>query len=235
MRKRKLILIIVEGSTDERALSGVLGKTLDANSIKFKIVKGNLFTDEQILIKDAKTALDTVVDDFFTKNPQYQDEVEAYVQITDTDGCFLTPSYIVQGGDEITYQEDRIVTPNRSKIIQRNNMASQKLDKLARLGIYRDKPYWLLYMSREQEHVLHDEIRKLSVEEKEEYAKCFRKKYRGHESDFKEFITNSPFAVPGTYEETWAFIRKENYSLHRYSNLHLIYDIVEVLNQDSMK
>ena len=98
---------------------------------------------------------------------------------------------------------------DRNKIIQRNNKASQKLDKLAKLDKYRDKPYKLLYMSREQEHVLHNESRKLSIDEKEAYARTFRRRYKGHEADFKTFITDSSFAVPGDYAKTWEFIRQD--------------------------
>lgn len=48
-------------------------------------------------------------------------------------------------------------------------------------------------------------------------------KYEGKVQDFIEFISNEDIAVPGTYKETWKYIEKDQNSLQRHSNMHLIF------------
>lgn len=51
----------------------------------------------------------------------------------------------------------------------------------------------------------------------------FTDDYEGKVQEFIEFISDSNVAVLGTYRQTWKYIEKDNNSLERNSNMHLIF------------
>ena len=57
--------------------------------------------------------------------------------------------------------------------------------------------------------------------EKENNALAFARQYKNDVPGFVSYIADSDFAVPGTYPETWDFIKKDTRSLERYTNLGL--------------
>ena len=73
------------------------------------------------------------------------------------------------------------------------------------------------------EHVLYDELKDFTDDEKERLSDDFAERYEGEVEAFIEFISDSKLAVMGTYKNTWKFIEKEMNSLHRHSNMHLIF------------
>ena len=46
----------------------------------------------------------------------------------------------------------------------------------------------------------------------------------GKVQEFIDFISDEAIAVPGTYKATWRYIEKDKNSLHRHSNMHLIFE-----------
>ncbi len=74
------------------------------------------------------------------------------------------------------------------------------------------------------EHVLYNELREFSDEEKQALSDDFAEKYEGKAEEFVEFISASDIAVLGTYQKTWDYIEKGNHSLNRSSNMHLIFE-----------
>jgi len=82
--------------------------------------------------------------------------------------------------------------------------------------------YQVYYFSCNLEHVLHDNPN-VKDENKSKKAEEFEERFYNREQEFLEFIGNDEFAVAGNYEETWDFIRENNNSLKRYSNLHLYF------------
>lgn len=73
------------------------------------------------------------------------------------------------------------------------------------------------------EHVLYNELKDFSDDEKEILSDEFAEKYEGKIIEFIEFISDKSFAVDGTYRETWIYIEKDMNSLQRHSNMHLIF------------
>ena len=73
------------------------------------------------------------------------------------------------------------------------------------------------------EHVLYNELKDFTDDEKEILSDDFAEKYEGEVEAFIEFISDSNLAVMGTYKNTWKFIEKDMNSLHRHSNMHLIF------------
>ena len=73
------------------------------------------------------------------------------------------------------------------------------------------------------EHVLYNELKDFSDDEKEILSDEFAEKYEGKILEFIEFISDKSFAVDGTYRETLKYIEKDMNSLQRHSNMHLIF------------
>lgn len=73
------------------------------------------------------------------------------------------------------------------------------------------------------EHVLYNELKDFSDDEKEILSDEFAEKYEGKILEFIEFISDKSFAVDGTYREAWKYIEKDMNSLQRHSNMHLIF------------
>ena len=96
--------------------------------------------------------------------------------------------------------------------------------KLSSTGKVHDIRYRLYFNSCNLEHVLYNELKDFSDDEKEEMADDFADKYEGKVQDFIDFISDSAVAVSGTYKQTWKYIEKDKNSLQRHSNMHLIFD-----------
>ena len=73
------------------------------------------------------------------------------------------------------------------------------------------------------EHVLFNELKDFTDDEKADMADDFAEKYEGKVEDFVEFISQDDLIAPGTFKQTWQFIEKEKHSLERFTNMHLIF------------
>lgn len=107
-------------------------------------------------------------------------------------------------------------------VIERNERKVGNLNVLSCLDkVNRSLDYTLYYFSCNQEHVLHNII-DAPDNGKNVLAEKFNDKYEADFEAFKEFISNQEFAVNGCYSETWEFIKRDNNSLKRFSNFHLL-------------
>lgn len=96
--------------------------------------------------------------------------------------------------------------------------------KLYSTGKIHDIWYRLYFNSCNLEHVLYNELKDFSDDEKEELSDEFAEKYEGKVQEFIDFISDEAIAVQGTYKETWKYIEKDKNSLQRHSNMHLIFE-----------
>ena len=115
---------------------------------------------------------------------------------------------------------------------KRNAHKSEIMFKLYSTGKVHEVRYRLYFNSCNLEHVLYNELKDFSDDEKEELSDEFAERYEGNVQGFIDFISDPTRAVPGTYKQTWKFIEKDKNSLQRNSNMKLIfYDGFAVVNQ----
>ncbi len=74
------------------------------------------------------------------------------------------------------------------------------------------------------EHVLYNELKDFSDEEKQQLSDDFADQYEGNVNAFLAFISDPLIAAPGTYQKSWDYIEKGKNSLQRHSNMHLIFE-----------
>lgn len=116
------------------------------------------------------------------------------------------------------YSCTNILVKNQQCFIKRNRNKRDNLGRLCTKKYIHKIPYRVFYMSCNLEHVLYD-LLNLSDEEKHVRANKFAMKYKNNVDEFLDFIAESNFSVKGSYSETWSFLKQNNHSLERYSNL----------------
>lgn len=228
---RKILLIIVEGTTDERSIALALKRSYKKDNLRFYVYHSDMTTELGYGIADVEAEIRNCVRRFLSENPYFQpDDISAVIQITDTDGAFI-PNTCVEQGDNgcTTYELDRIVAGTRQSILNRNEQKSSILSSLSRkktityahnaedCGKSARYVYRIYYMSCNLEHVLHDKLN-LSKEEKVECSERFERMCNRDPSCFESIILHPAIMNSTSYEESWAFIARGTNSLKRKSN-----------------
>lgn len=224
---KKIVLMIVEGPTDEDALAVVISKLIKDYEIEFKVLYTDITADEKMTVKYIDKTIKNAVDEYLKKNPFVKKkDILKIVQIIDTDGAFVASNQVRQSDNGKTeYFETYISAKNKDRLIRRNISKRTIVYYLSGLKNLPDNyPYEIYYFSRNMEHVLHNISEELSATEKEELAFKTALHYQKNPQEFLQFLKEEELCVPGTYEETWAFIMKPGNSLLRYCNLALLFE-----------
>jgi hypothetical protein len=223
-KTKKILLFIVEGPTDQDALSPVLKKIFQSNDVRFHVVHGDMTSDWSV---NGTNAIEAVHNHIKMEMDRYgfnKQDIIKVIHLIDTDGVFIPSNRVVLGNSKgIKYFDDRIETSIPKSILDRNTRKCQVLYRLYPAVKIGTIPYCVYYFSRNLEHVLHDENRDLDDDEKADFADTFADLYLSDTEGFKTFISTSDFSVIGNYSDTWNFITQGINSLHRYSNFHLLF------------
>lgn len=220
LARKKIVLIIVEGPSDETALGIALRQFFDQEKVMVCVIHGDITTRTGV---NSQNIVDRVFDEvrkFIRQNYLSLSDLSQLIHIVDTDAAFLDGKYIYDAVDcdSVRYSDDGIYTRFREKIISRNHQKSENLFRLRKRNEIRKIPYKVYYMSCNLEHVLYDQ-RECSDEEKEAYAHQFEKQYKGAKDAFAELMCCSDFSVTGGYSESWEYIESGLHSIERHSNL----------------
>ena len=224
-KAKKVIFVIVEGPTDEDALSSVLKALFSSAEVHFHVIHGDITAERSICGKNARSYVGARIDAEMKKYAYRKDDVLQIVHLIDTDGAFI-PDELVRAMDEsetedrIRYYEDHIVAKDVCSVQKRNRRKSEAVAALCATGTMKaGMPYSIYYFSRNMEHVLHGIADDLTDDRKVELADAFAERYENDPEGFVQLMNSADVAVPGTYGQTWNFIRKGANSLQRHSNL----------------
>jgi len=221
-KTKKVILLIVEGITDQISLETVLPKLAVNRNVKFVITEGDITTDRSVTTQNIKTKLQDIVKSFLNSSRLKPSDILQVIHIVDTDGAFISNDRVVENPNEkLLYLSDRIETQHTQGIIDRNDQKVRIVNMLVGTTKIYGRQYAVYFFSRNIEHVLHNNDKELSREEKMALAYEFADRYNDTPDKFLSFISNPDIAVQGTRSETWDFIRQRTNSLKRYSNIHL--------------
>jgi hypothetical protein len=227
-RTKKVILFIVEGPTDEDALGSVLKKIFQSEEVHFHVVHGDITSDWSVSTTNAIKTVNTHIEVERKRYGFQKKDIIKVIHLVDTDGTFIPANKVMLSTtDEIQYFEDRIESADIGTIVDRNKRKSQVLYRLYTTNRVGQIPYRVFYFSRNLEHVLHNDSKNLTDDEKEIYADAFADRYSSDPEGFKKFISSSAFTVSGEFIDTWNFIMQDVNSLNRYCNFHLLFTIGE--------
>ena len=223
MSEKKVIAVIVEGPSDENAIGGILKEYFSSEEVQFAVVHGDITSNKNTSVDNVISKVCDLIDVMRSKYGYHWEDFLQIIHITDTDGAFTKGCVVEAEVDSIQYYEERMETSNVKATEERNQHKSEIMFKLYVTGKIHEIRYRLYFNSCNLEHVLYNELKDFSDEEKEELSDEFAEMYEGKIDEFIHFISDVELAVPGTYRETWKFIEKDKNSLQRHSNMHLIF------------
>ncbi len=224
MSEKKVVAVIVEGPSDENAIGGILKEYFFSEEVQFAVVHGDITSDDDTSVDNAVSKIDSLIDGIRSKYAYRWQDFVCIIHIADTDGAFTKGCVQEAEVQAIQYYEDHMESSNVEDTERRNVHKSEIMYKLYSTGKVHGIRYRLYFNSCNLEHVLYNELKDFSNEEKEKLSDDFADKYEGKVQEFIDFISGESIAVSGTYKETWKYIEKDKNSLKRHSNMHLIFE-----------
>ena len=221
-KRRKVIIIICEGTTDETALS-VFTEIYKDGQVRFIVTHGDITTRKfGTASGNVITAVNSVIRENMAKYGLKKGDILRVIHVMDTDGAFVPDDMVRQGLEgELSYHKDHIAAGDVEGIRKRNAVKRQNVNILCGKGKINEITYEAYYLSRNLEHALHGRDDTLSTDEKVRLAEEFEARYSDDAEGFKALLNSDELAVPGEYDETWKYIMDGAHSLERHSNLHL--------------
>lgn len=223
MTEKRVVAFIVEGPSEEEALGSVVKEFFSEEEVRFLVVHGDITTADYSSIDNIITKINELIDKVKQKYGYVGEDFLEIIHIVDTDGAFCKDAVRHAQVNSVKYFSDRIETNNVDYIKRRNKKKADILFKLYTTPSVNGIKYRVFYNSCNLEHVLYNELRDFSDEEKEILADDFSEEYEGKVDEFIKFISDKAFAVGGSYRDTWKFIERGTNSLNRFSNMHLIF------------
>ena len=223
MNEKKVIVVIVEGPSDENAIGSILKEYFFSEEVQFAVVHGDITSDKFTTVENVVTKIDEIIYGIKMKYGYNWEDFINIIHISDTDGVFTKDCVVTTDVNDIQYYEDHMEGTDVEAIERRNKHKSEILSKLYSTGKVHGIAYRLYFNSCNLEHVLYGVLKNFTDDEKEEMADDFAERYEGKINDFISFISGEEVAVPGTYKATWRYIEKDKHSLERHSNMHLIF------------
>ena len=235
-KSRKVILIFVEGGSDETIV-----EQFDQMHITLKVMYGDVFSDRKYSSSSGPQIASDKITETLNKEKLKAKDLLFAAFVTDTDGIYINPtSQVVDSSiepkDSFQYdlEAQRLLFSTREKkdeIVETRQRKSRKLAKLIKEGeslkINRIQvSCYVYYNSVNLEHVLFEKL--LPDHEKQEATDEFIDQYdeKGDEG-LDEILTFFKSKCPADdYEESWEFI-KQHEMMQGYSNLALLFDRIQ--------
>ncbi|MFU8649597.1 hypothetical protein ACNA06_20095 [Lysinibacillus sp. RSDA_15] len=237
---KKVLLIIVEGQTEQIILEDYLDAYFANATIRFDVQREDVLTkwDAHKRIPNIKNSVIRVIQSYLEKYKFLAKDLTAVVHITDADGCFIAPE-CVQIDEKIEqklfYTEEAILVKSnkrKEQIEQRNEMKARNVRILIandHFSINRLKvPYQLFYFSTNLEHVLWDERNEIPTE-KIHKADEFIENLSGTIEDYlKAYLpvdTELPYREK--MKKSWSYLMEGSHSLQRGTNVPLLFEMIK--------
>lgn len=222
LARKKIVLVIVEGPSDDVALGITLNQIFDKDAVYIHIMHGDITTKRGVRPDNILAKIGNVIRGYAKSQHYKSSDFKQIIHITDTDGAFIPNEKIINdfSSEKVIYESDGIHTTNRQSIIERNNQKSANLRKLKSINQIWNIPYRVYYMSCNLDHVLYNK-RNSSDEEKENDAYAFARKYKDDIKGFISYMSDSDFSANTNYEESWKYIEEGMNSIERNTNLNL--------------
>lgn len=220
MSRKKVVIVIVEGGTDEACISLILSK-LDKNTeFHFSVAHGDITADYKSSQSNIRSRINDIVKNEKSIYKYKTKDIIGVLHIVDTDGAFISDDNIVEDSkyDKAFYDNNIIRISDRRKIIERNALKSSILCKLIATHDINEIPYGVFFMSANLDHVLHGKAN-CSDAEKVRNALNFKKSNKDRIFEFINYLETAGIGMKCGYRESWAYIQSDTNSLQRYTNI----------------
>ena len=232
--KKKTILLLVEGICEVTAFEKAFEDIKKHIQIKFIVMDGDPMTDVNLIHESIKKTIGSYISHAKKRYKLTDDDILMIAQITDTDGAYIGEEDVIinpniRDRDEKEYEENTIAVKNPRKknhILFRNKDKLKDLNTLSKENTIASRPYRLYFFSCNLDHILYNQAEPKPFD-KNNQATDFAKIYPNFKT-LKKFFSDPNIAIPGTYEQTWDFIKQDENSLKRGSNFHLFLEEIEL-------
>lgn len=196
MKRKKVVLVIVEGPSDEEALGPVLNNYFDKDRVYVHTHHGDITTEKGNKCSNIISKVNECVKQCMRQYPFKRSDFKRIIHVVDMDGAFIPDNAIVEDKDAYKpiYTEEIIRTNHPEGIVKRNAQKRENINRLIPTSIIGNIPYQIYYMSSNLDHVLYNKLNSTDVE-KESDANDFAIKYKDDLIGFKSFIQESDFSV----------------------------------------
>ncbi len=236
---KKVLLVIVEGQTEQIILEDFLDEHFADSTIRFDVQREDILTkwDAKKRIPNIKNSVSRVIHNYLEKYKFLAKDLSAVIHITDADGCFIAPEFVKINADieqNLYYTEDAIFVKTerrKEQIEQRNEMKANNVKILLandHFSIERLKvPYQLFYFATNLEHVLWNERNEVATE-KVLKADEFMEDLSGSIKEYLlEFLhVDTALSYREKMKESWTYLTKGCNSLQRSTNVPLLFEMI---------
>ena len=221
---KKIVFVIVEGSSDDEALGAILTKIFNANEVYVEILHCDITTEKDVNPGNIIRKIVEPIKEYAVSRHYKQSYFARVIHLVDTDGAFVSDEHIKKDetAKKFIYTTEAIFAKNPQNAIDRNKQKRENLLKMSRTMSVWNIPYSVFYMSCNLEHVLFNQLN-CTDQEKEQFSYRFAKKYKEDIPGFLSFVSESEFSVCNDYESSWEFIAEGSNSLNRFTNLGLCF------------
>ena len=99
MARKKIVLVIVEGPSDDSALGVILNRLFDKNKVHIEIMYGDITTDMSIGPADIVKALGEVVKRYADTMHFKQLHFQQVIHLIDMDGAYIPDDRVLENSD----------------------------------------------------------------------------------------------------------------------------------------
>lgn len=231
---KKVVIIIVEGDSDEELLINRLREMFIDKEIRFEPQNGDIFYGYKSQ-KTIKAIIGDEVKRLIKKRKYKPSDIIAILHIMDTDGCFIKNDKIIIDPSQnkpTIYTLDSINVIDKQqqiRIFERNQNRSINVKGMNCIpsivgNRYR---YQLYYFSRNLEHVVFDEPNpedKYKCDNIESFLDGLSEPIENYLIRYLPNLAETTYS--GKYQQSWSHIEQEINSLKRFTNVPLLIDFL---------
>lgn len=235
--RKKVVLLIVEGESDEALLVDRLRELFKEHEIRFEPQRGDILYDIKKQGKPIKDIIGDTVKEVLIKRKFRPSDILAVIHIIDTDGCLIPmDKVVIDNQQEILtfYQSDCISVPNeiqRDNILTRNETRSRNIRAMNSVSaiVSNKYNYQMFYFSRNLEHAIFNEPNPCSetkVDNVESFLDNLTSPLENYLKQFMPVLTKESYNEQ--YVESWSIVSQGIKSLQRLTNVPLMFDFIEL-------
>lgn len=119
MARKKIVLVIVEGPSDEVALGMALSQVYDKDFIYVHIMHGDITARRGVSSKNIVAKLGNEVTAYAKSQHYKASDFKQIIHIVDTDGAYIPDDNIMEKENylDIRYENDGIYTNNKASVM----------------------------------------------------------------------------------------------------------------------
>ena len=231
---KKVVIVIVEGDSDEALLIERLRTVYSDCEVKFESQRGDILYDSKSR-KSIKETVGEVIKGIISKRKYIEKDILAVVHIMDTDGCLIPDNSIEvhTDQDKKTFYTLETINVNsedqKVNIIERNKKRTLNVKTMNSVDVVVSKKYkyQLFYFSRNLEHVIFDDPnpeQDFKYENIENFVNDLTISVEEFLSDYMPRLTGETYTE--RYKESWDHISVDTNSLKRETNVPLLFDFI---------